>query len=131
MDDTRLVRIAKAIADPTRYALLREIAARGEISCGQLAELFPIAQATVSHHLNVLVNAELVEMRKQGQHHYFRLRRETVEQFALALVRALGEPSAAQPSPSGNGGQHQKPEQEEVRDVHAMETCGCPDRSAS
>lgn len=90
MDDTRLVRTAKAVADPTRYALLREIAARGEISCGQLAELFPVAQATVSHHLHVLVNAGLVEMRKQGQHHYFRLRRETVEQFAHALLRALG-----------------------------------------
>ncbi|MCS7310438.1 MAG: metalloregulator ArsR/SmtB family transcription factor [Armatimonadota bacterium] len=96
MDDSRLLRVAKAIADPTRYALLKAIASRGEVSCGQLAELFPIAQATVSHHLNVLVNAELVEMRKQGQHHYFRLRQETVQQFGQTLVNSLRAPEAAE-----------------------------------
>jgi len=91
MDETKLVRIAKAIADPTRYALLRAIAQRREVSCGQLAELFPIAQATVSHHLSHLVDAGLVEMRKQGQHHYFRLRRETVEQFGRNLLQSLAQ----------------------------------------
>lgn len=89
MDDLNLVRIAKAIADPTRFAILKAIASREEISCGQLAELFPIAQATVSHHLNVLVSAGLVEMRKQGQHHYFRLRKETVQLFGEGLSRSL------------------------------------------
>ncbi|MEJ5251617.1 MAG: helix-turn-helix transcriptional regulator [Chthonomonadetes bacterium] len=89
MDDSTLVRIAKAIADPTRFAILKAIASREEISCGQLAELFPIAQATVSHHLNVLVNAGLVEMRKQGQHHYFRLHRAMLEQFSNELRQSL------------------------------------------
>lgn len=90
MDETGLIRIAKAIADPTRLAILKEIARREEMSCGQLAERFPIAQATVSHHLNVLVNAGLVEMRKQGQHHYFRLERSTVDQFGKLLRHTLG-----------------------------------------
>lgn len=89
MDDQHLLRVAKAIADPTRYALLKALAAHGEVSCGQLANLFPIAQATVSHHLGVLVSAELVEMRKQGQHHYFRLRQERVQQFIEWLAHSL------------------------------------------
>ncbi len=89
MDDASLLKIAKAIADPTRYALLKAIAQREEISCGQLAELFPIAQATVSHHLSQLMDAGLVQMRKHRQHHYFRLRRETVEQFGQNLLDSL------------------------------------------
>ncbi|MGC8785438.1 MAG: ArsR/SmtB family transcription factor [Armatimonadota bacterium] len=97
MDDSALVRIAKAIADPTRFAILKAIAAHEEVSCGKVAEMFPIAQATVSHHLNMLVNAGLVEMRKQGQHHYFRLRKEAVQIFGEQLLRSLaGEPSAPQ-----------------------------------
>jgi ArsR family transcriptional regulator len=91
MDDSSVIKVAKAIADPTRYALLKAIAQREEISCGQLAELFPIAQATVSHHLTQLVEAGLVEMRKHRQHHYFRLRRETVEQFGQNLLQSLSE----------------------------------------
>ncbi len=89
MDDAQLIRIAKAIADPTRFAILKEIAAREEISCGQLADLFPIAQATVSHHLNILVNAGLVQMRKQGQHHYFRVEQSVLERFGEVLFRTL------------------------------------------
>lgn len=98
MDDLSLVRIAKAIADPTRFAILKAIASRGEISCGLLAELFPIAQATVSHHLNVLVNAGLVEMRKQGQHHYFRLHRAMLEQFSNELRQSLETDTSEQTS---------------------------------
>lgn len=98
MDESTLVRIAKAIADPTRYAILKAIASHGEISCGRLAEVFPIAQATVSHHLNVLMNAGLVAMRKQGQHHYFRLHDKTLQQFAETLWRSLAEAPNAQGS---------------------------------
>lgn len=89
MDDAQLVRMAKALADPTRFAILKALALREEVSCGQLADLFPIAQATVSHHLTVLVNAGLVEMRKQGQHHFFHVRRAALDEFGKFLKQAL------------------------------------------
>lgn len=89
MEQTKVVRIAKALADSTRYRILTVIALRGEISCGELAEQFPIAQATVSHHLNVLVQAGLVRVRKQGQHHYFCLVRETVDHYCHRLTLDL------------------------------------------
>jgi ArsR family transcriptional regulator len=86
MEQVKIVKIAKALADSTRYNILKMVAAHGEISCGELAEQFPIAQATVSHHLNILMNAELVQVRKQGQHHYFSLRLETVTDYTQALA---------------------------------------------
>lgn len=89
MREQDAVRIAKALGDATRFAILKTIATRGELSCGELAGLFPIAQATVSHHLNVLVNAGLVEMRKQGQHHFFRLQKEALERFGRHLLQQL------------------------------------------
>lgn len=89
MEQAKVVRIAKALADSTRYNILKMIAQRGEISCGELAGQFPIAQATVSHHLNALVQAGLVKVRKQGQHHYFSLERETVEQYCQMLTADL------------------------------------------
>ncbi|MEZ5993692.1 MAG: helix-turn-helix domain-containing protein [Planctomycetota bacterium] len=46
------------------------------MSCGEIAEQFPIAQATVSHHLKVLVEVRLVEVRKAGR--VFVLQREPI-----------------------------------------------------
>lgn len=91
MTNERLTRIAKALADPTRFRLLRSIAqARGgELCCGDLARRFPIAQATVSHHLKVLTDAGLVEARRDGQHSWFRAVRPVLDEYRHALGRAL------------------------------------------
>jgi DNA-binding transcriptional ArsR family regulator len=72
LTEREATQVARALADPTRLSILRTLLQHGELSCGELAERFPIAQSTVSHHLNTLMQAELVAMRKQGQHHYFR-----------------------------------------------------------
>src|SRR5512136_3328617 len=85
------VRVAKALGDSTRFALLRRIAA-GEINCRDLTRLFPVSQATVSHHLKVLTDAGLIEARPEGQFHYFRLRPAALEAFASGIVRAVGRP---------------------------------------
>ncbi len=92
MDERQWVQVARALADPTRLGLLRAIAQHGELSCGELAERFPIAQATVSHHLNVLIGAGLVTMRKQGQYHLFRLQADTLRAFCQQLQQ-LVEPA--------------------------------------
>jgi ArsR family transcriptional regulator len=86
LPERKAIQIARALADPTRLSILRVLLQNEELSCGELAEQFPVAQATVSHHLNSLMNADLVAMRKQGQYHYFRARRETLCAFARWLA---------------------------------------------
>jgi ArsR family transcriptional regulator len=71
--DARAIRVAKALGDPTRFRLLRAIAARRERSCAELTAMFPLAQATVSHHLKVLSDAGLLSVEVRGQWHYYRL----------------------------------------------------------
>lgn len=87
MDEIQLIRIAKAIADPTRYNILKAVAAREEICCGELASLFPIKQATVSHHLKVLSDAGLIQIRQQGAHHFYRLSPEALSSFSQMLTQ--------------------------------------------
>ncbi len=97
MSEKQWVRIARALADPTRLSLFRTIAEQGEISCGALAERFPVAQSTVSHHLNVLINAGLVEMRKQGQHHLFRVCAQPLQEFCHQMLQLLAQAPPSQP----------------------------------
>ncbi len=86
LDDRTLVRALKALGDPTRFRMVQEIAAAGELSCGQVAELFDVSQPTVSHHLNVLIEAGVLSVRVEGKHRY-----TSVNQPLLAaLARVLG-----------------------------------------
>jgi ArsR family transcriptional regulator len=90
--DTEAVRVARALADPTRFGLLRAIAARAEISCQELTALFPISQATVSHHLKVLSEAGLVTVRNEGTFHRYRVVEGALERYARGIA-ALGRHS--------------------------------------
>ena len=85
----RLVRVAKALGDPTRLELLRRIAAAGEICCRDLVSLFPVSQATVSHHLKILADAGLVGVRRDGQFGWYSLRPATIGDHAALLERTL------------------------------------------
>jgi ArsR family transcriptional regulator len=90
----RPVRIAKALADATRFELLAAVAARREICCRDLVTMLSVSQATVSHHLKVLAHAGLVEARREGQFSYFRARFDAISAYADALARTFHPPTA-------------------------------------
>jgi ArsR family transcriptional regulator len=95
MDATQFQRIAKALADPRRFEILEVIASAGnEMCCGAVVECFPVAQATVSHHLKELIDAGLVETRAEGQFKYLRSRPEALTEYIAELQRRLGPLSA-------------------------------------
>ena len=56
----------KALADPTRRRIL-ELLRAGDMSAGELAELFDISKPSFSHHLATLRNAGLVTDERHGQ----------------------------------------------------------------
>lgn len=64
--------IAKALSDPSRARAL--LALRyGELCVCQLIDLLALAPSTVSKHMSLLVQAELVECRREGRWRYYRL----------------------------------------------------------
>ena len=71
MNITQFSRTAKALSDPRRFEILEAIASTEESACSALVEQFPISQATVSHHLKELANADLISVRREGQHCYY------------------------------------------------------------
>ena len=91
MDRTgeRLVKVAKALGDPTRLELLRRISAAGEMCCRDLVTRFPVSQATVSHHLRILADAGLLAVRREGQFGWYSLRPDTLQAHAALLGRAF------------------------------------------
>ncbi len=59
--DQDLANFAKAMAHPARIAILKILAQRSECICGELVDVLPLAQATVSQHLKALKEAGLIK----------------------------------------------------------------------
>jgi ArsR family transcriptional regulator len=91
VDQRQVIKITKALGDPTRFRILQSIASAGESCCGELARRFPITQATCSQHLKILAEAGLVTMRREGQFHHYCLVRETLDAYRRALGAAFDE----------------------------------------
>ncbi len=65
-DEARAVRILRALANPIRYRIVRILSERNTCVCGELVEVLPLAQSTVSEHLKVLKEAGLVQGTIEG-----------------------------------------------------------------
>jgi len=103
MEEKAFEQVARALADSRRFAILEAISRAGEISCGQLAALFPVGQSTVSHHVGILERAGLVRVRRQGQHAFFSPQRETLRAYMQELARRLQGPESWETNPKGGG----------------------------
>lgn len=77
-----------ALADPTRRQIV-EMLGRGELASGEIAERFDISAPAVSQHLKVLREAQLVQVRVDGQRRVYSLDPEGLQMIDawLAEVR--------------------------------------------
>ena len=91
MDDRRFQKVAKALADPRRFGILQTIAAShaGKICSGQVCETVTVAQATVSHHLKELTEADLITPNSEGQFKYFQVNYDTIKEYLAELKERL------------------------------------------
>ena len=83
------LQIAKALADARRLAILERIAAGEEAACQHLCAEFPVSQPTMSHHLRLLVEVGLIEMRRDGQYAHYRLRTDALRAYVESLELRL------------------------------------------
>ena len=83
-------RIAKALADPRRFAMLEAIANRSDCPYQRLCNHFPITKATVSHHMKELITAGLVESEREGQTMTARFRPDVLAAYRAELAKRLG-----------------------------------------
>jgi ArsR family transcriptional regulator len=94
LSTTEFLRIAKALADARRLAILERIAARGDAACQHLCDEFPVSQPTMSHHLRLLAAVGLIEMRREGQYAHYRLRSDVVKAYVATLEARMRITSA-------------------------------------
>jgi DNA-binding transcriptional ArsR family regulator len=65
--DRLVADFAKALSHPARVAILRNLALKGTCICGDLVDVMPLAQSTVSQHLKELKEAGIITGEVEGQ----------------------------------------------------------------
>ena len=83
-----IVRVGKALGDPTRVQLLACLAAR-ELCVCELVHLMEVGQPAVSRHLRILREAGLVEDLRDGKFVNYRLQRPARTPFGEAALSEL------------------------------------------
>ena len=82
----------KALADPIRREILN-LLKRGRMSAGEIVEHFEVTGASVSRHLSVLREADLIRDTREGKFIYYELNASVLEEVLLWIAELRGEKS--------------------------------------
>ncbi|MGB2631104.1 MAG: metalloregulator ArsR/SmtB family transcription factor [Candidatus Omnitrophota bacterium] len=83
-----LVKIFKALADKTRQDIM-ELLSEDEMNVTDICSEFNVTQPTVSHHLHILRECDLVATRKEGKNIYYYVRQEVVNDVFGRVVKKM------------------------------------------
>ena len=86
------VLFAKALADETRQQIMKLCCCR-ELSVSEIVEKTSVSQPTVSHHLAILREADLVQVRSEGKQTYYTLNQERMAVCCGQLLQVFAPES--------------------------------------
>ena len=79
-------KLFKALNDPTRREIL-ELLQKGDRTAGEIADRFQISKPSISHHLDLLKQAGLVEAVKEGQFINYSLNTTVVDEIVKWFIQ--------------------------------------------
>ena len=80
----------KALGDPIRREILHFLK-EGRLSAGEISDHFPVTDASISRHLSVLKDADLIRDAREGKFIFYELNTSVLEEVMLWLVTLKGE----------------------------------------
>lgn len=85
-----LANCCKALSHPARLAILQTLAQRGVCVCGEIVDAIPLSQATVSQHLKILKNANLITGTIDGPRSCYCINTENMREMRQAFGQLFG-----------------------------------------
>ena len=111
--------ITKALSDPTRLRLLMALRS-SELCLCQLIDLLQLAPSTVSKHMALLQQADLVERRKDGRWHFYRLPEQPISPAVAQAIAWVTESLAKDPAIRAD---HERLGEIRSKDLEELSSC--------
>ena len=80
----------RALADPIRREILN-LLKRGRMSAGEIAEHLPVSAPSISRHLSVLREADLIRDTREGKFIFYEINTSVLEETMLWLANLKGD----------------------------------------
>jgi DNA-binding transcriptional ArsR family regulator len=80
----------KAIAHPTRIAIIEMLAGEKSLSVTEIYHMLDIEQAAASHHLNIMKNKGVLDSRREGKKIYYSLQNESLTDIMRCMNKCNG-----------------------------------------
>ena len=81
----------KALSDPVRLEILNMLKKNGRMNAGEIADNFDLSKATISHHLKILKDQDLIYEEKEKNFIYYELNTSVFEDILTWIVKFRGE----------------------------------------
>ena len=82
-----LEKIFQALGNKTRLDIVRAVLTQEEISCQELLKQFPLSQPTMSHHFGLLLDSGVINVRKNGVRHFYRVDTKKLRSLGINVVK--------------------------------------------
>ena len=82
----------KALSDPVRLEILNMLKKNGRMNAGEIADNFDLSKATISHHLKILREQDLIYEEKEKNFIYYELNTSVFEDILTWIVKFKGGP---------------------------------------
>jgi ArsR family transcriptional regulator len=89
--DQEIAEIAKALSHPARLSILKILAKQKDCMCGDIVDLLPLAQSTVSQHLKYLKEVGLITGEIAGPKSCYCLNDEKIQKFKRDINEIFAE----------------------------------------
>jgi len=86
----QFIKVMKALSEPNRVKIVKALLKREMCVC-EIQALIGLAQPTISKHLKVLEEADLITFSKENLWVNYRIHRETPNPYAKTLIQLLEE----------------------------------------
>jgi ArsR family transcriptional regulator len=86
MEVRQVERISKALSDPSRIMILKQLGLKQDcLYCHEIADFIDLTQPSISHHVKQLADADLIVVEKEGRNVKYKLNHTVLDEYVQFL----------------------------------------------